>query len=99
MSDLTALDVANLVRRYLKDVRLGDGSIYLEVDAEHIHRGEHSWRVPVRPSRWPKRMFEYYEVLAEVEEEISEKENQNILFSTGEPLQEENETATPAQAA
>ena len=99
MNDRTPQDVADVVRRYLKDVRIGDGGIYLEVDVEHIRRGEHSWRVPVRPLRWPKRMFEYYGVLAEIEEEISEKENLNILFSTGEPLQEEEHSAAPATAA
>jgi hypothetical protein len=98
MNELTPASVADLVRRYLKDVRLGDGSIYLEVDAEHVYRGEFSWRVPVHPSRWPQRMFEYYEVLAEVEQDIAEKENLNVLFSTGEPLTEEAE-AEPAKVA
>ena len=96
MSEQTTSDVVQLVRRYLADVRLDGGSIYLEVDESHIRRSDNWWRVPVRLSRWPKRMFDYYTVLAEVEQEIAEKENLNILFSTGEPLMEDDASAAAA---
>jgi hypothetical protein len=99
MSERTTSDVVQLVRRYLADVRLDD-DIYLEVDEPHIRQGDNWWRVPVRLSRWPKRMFGYYTVLAEIEAEIAEKEKVNVLFSTGEPLTEaEEEQAEPAVAA
>ncbi len=76
--------VASLVAAYLKGFLIGD--ITLTVDAEGIWRGALSWRVPVRPSRWPDRMTDYYESLANVEQAIAEQESVPILLATGEPM-------------
>ena len=87
MTDMSNKEVAEMVQQYLADRRLGD--IYFMVNEERIRNGDNWWRVPVRPSRLPEKLFTFYELLAEVEEEIREKENINILLMTGEPLTEE----------
>ncbi len=91
MSSLSDQDIAALVRRYMVGRHVGD--ITFEVDGEHIRRGDNWWRVPVRASQWPKRMFPIYEEMAEVEEEILENEKLNILLFLGEPIAEEPEPA------
>jgi hypothetical protein len=92
MAESTRERIAQTVRRYLANVR--PGGVTLEVVDTDIRQVDHWWRVPIRPSVWPARMFEYYEALAEVESEIQEKEHLNILLSTGEP-----QTAESAKAA
>jgi hypothetical protein len=85
MAQMSEKGVAQKVREYLRD-RHVDG-VTLEVVEDAIRKVDYWWRVPVRPSIWPKRMFEYYEALAEVESEIQEKEHLNILLATSEPRQ------------
>lgn len=87
MAETSAADVAATVREYLRDSH--PGGVTLNVDEARIHRIDSWWRVPIRPSRWPKRMFEFYEVLAEIEGEIQEREHLDVIFSTGEPIEEE----------
>lgn len=72
--------------------RMPGGVMLFVVDAD-VYKIDDWWRVPVRPSRWPKRMFELYEVLAEVEDNLQEREHLNILLATGEPLEEDEEAA------
>ena len=76
--------VASLVAAYLKGFLIGD--ITLTVDAEGIWHGSLSWCAPVRPSRWPERMTDYYESLANIEQAIAEQESVPILLATGEPM-------------
>jgi hypothetical protein len=87
--ELTKETVAQKVRERLKNVSVT--GITMEVGDENIHKVDNWWRVPIRPSRWPKRMFEFYEVLAEVENDLQEKEHLDVLLFTGDPLEEEEE--------
>jgi hypothetical protein len=87
MSEPSAAFIASRVREYLRDSK--PGGVTLDVDESHIHRIDSWWRVPIRPSRWPERMFEFYEVLAEIESEIQEREHLDVIFSTGEPIEED----------
>jgi hypothetical protein len=87
-------DIAELVRRHSTGQQLGD--IYFEVDVERIQTGDNWWRVPVRPSRLPCKLYTMYEFLAELEDEIASTENRNILLMTGEPLFEDDEAAPVA---
>ena len=88
--EVTKERVAEKVRERLKGVAVT--GITIEVGESGIQKVDDWWRVPIRPSRWPKRMFEFYEVLAEVEDDLQEREHLNILLATGEPLEEEEET-------
>lgn len=84
---MTKTDVAEKVRQELRGVEVS--GITLQVEDADVYKIDDWWRVPVRPSRWPKRMFELYEVLAEVEDNLQEREHLNILLATGVPLEEE----------
>jgi hypothetical protein len=70
--------VARLVREYLKN-RRPDG-VTLEVDEPGIRKEPYWWSVPVRPSSEPSKRYEYYETLAEVEEEIEEQEQLKVFL-------------------
>jgi len=70
---------------------LQPGGVTLQVDDEDFYKEGDWWCVPIRPSRWPKRMADFYEALAEVEDDIQERENLNILLATGHPLEEDAE--------
>ena len=85
--------IAQKVRERLSE--LHPGGVTLEVVDANIHKIDHWWRVPVRPSRWPKRLSDYYETLAELADELQEKEQIDVIFFTGAPAEEEQE----AQAA
>lgn len=75
---MTRQKVGVLVQKYLDANPLGD--ITFAVLLDEVQRERYSWSVPVRPSRQPQTMFAYYEVLAEVEMQVEEKEHVNILF-------------------
>lgn len=97
MGDLDKSQVAEKVQSYLVNKR--PGGVFLEVVEEDIRKVDEWWRVPVRPSAWPARMFEYYEALAEVESDIQENERLNILLATGEPKAPASIQTAPAEAA
>jgi hypothetical protein len=83
MTRQTKQTVAEKVRKYLKDCR--PSGITLDVVEPGIRKEEHRWYVPIRPSAWPAKMFEYYEALAEVEEQLEEREQLKVLLASGEP--------------
>ncbi len=87
---LTKQQVAQKVREHLMGVT--PGGVTLHVVDEDVYKVDEWWRVPVRPSRWPKRMSDFYEDLAIVEDDIQEREHLNILLATGLPLEEEPDT-------
>jgi hypothetical protein len=87
-------DIAEVVRKHLTGQTLGD--IYFVVDEARIQTGDNWWRVPVRPSRLPEKIYPLYEFLAELEEKISTKEEWNILLMGGEPLFEDEPEAVAA---
>lgn len=89
---MTKERVVQLVRARLRPHH--PGGVDLDVDEGRVHRQNGYWYVPIRPSVEPPRMFEYYEVLAEVEEALEEDDKLQIQLVPSEPL---NETTAPVQ--
>jgi hypothetical protein len=83
MSNQDSRAVAETVRRYLEDCHLG--GITLDVIDSGVRKEPYWWYVPIRPSAWPDRMFEFYEALAEVEEQLEEREQLKVLLAASEP--------------
>ncbi len=83
---MTKAVVAEKVRQELQRVEVS--AITLQVVDEDVYKVDEWWRVPVRPSRWPARMFDFYEALSTVEDDLQEAEHLNILLETGEPLEQ-----------
>lgn len=83
---LSSHDVALRVRPYVTEKHIGD--IALHVDDARIHLRNGYWNIPIRPSRWPNPLFPYYEALAEIEDEVQEKEGLKVTIASGEPLTE-----------
>ena len=91
--EMTKQQVAQKVRDRL--VGIHPGGVTLEVVEESIYKIDQWWRFPIRPSRWPKRVSDFYETLAEVATDLQEKDNLDVIFFTGAPAEDEQE----AQAA
>lgn len=70
--------VAEAVSKYIKACHPGGAT--LEVVEEGIRKEHYWWYVPVLPSVEPPKLFEYYEVLADVEEELAENEGLTVLL-------------------
>ncbi len=83
--------VSEKVRERLTEVH--PGGVTLEVVAKDVYRVDKWWRVPIRPSRWPDRLSDFYEALAEVADDLQEKEHLDVIFFTGNPLEEEEVAA------
>jgi hypothetical protein len=87
VTELSPREVAERVRPYVNSKFVGD--ISLSVDEARVHLRNGYWRVPVRPSREPKPLFAYYEALADLEEEVQEKEGLRVTIASGDPLTDE----------
>jgi hypothetical protein len=59
--------------------------VTLEILERDVRKIDDWWRVPVRPSALPTRMFDYYEALADLENDLQENDQINVLFATAEP--------------
>lgn len=88
-AELTQEQVAARIRPYLGGRRVGDTGITLSVDASYIYRSNGYWRIPIRPSVWPNPLFPYYEALADLENEVQEKEGIKVTMASGEPTEED----------
>ncbi len=84
-AELTEQAVAQKVAEYLRDCH--PGGVTLEVVPDGVHKGEFVWRVPVRPSEEPTKLFQYYEALADVEIELDEREHLKVFLVPNEPAQ------------
>ena len=82
MSDASKHHLAETIRLYLD--RCQPGGIALEVDPDGIRQVDGWWRVPIRPSIMPGKLYEYNEALATIEQELDEKESLNVVLTTGE---------------
>ena len=71
-------EVVEIAGRYLKSRH--PGGVTLEALAEGVRHEQDWWYVPVRPSEEPKRRYEYYEALSDVETELEDKEHITVLF-------------------
>ena len=83
---LSPLEVALRVQPYVIGKHIGD--IALRIDDARIHLRNGYWNIPVRPSRWPNPLFPYYETLAEIEDEVQEREGLKVTIASGEPMTE-----------
>ena len=77
---MTAHEVAEKVRKYLKDCH--PGGITLTVVEDEVYPVDTWWRVTLSPSAEPPHLFELYEALADVETALLENEGINVLFAT-----------------
>ena len=56
------------------------GGATLEVLTTGIRHDQEWWYVPIKPSIQPARRYEYYETLAEVENELQKSEHITVLL-------------------
>ena len=83
-AELTPADVAAKVRGYVAKTTVDDITLWL--DEARIKLQNEYWRIPIRPSREPNPLFPYYEALADLEQEMQDKEGIPISISSGEPM-------------
>ncbi len=96
----TKCEIATIVRRYLQEV-LADyplSDLTFEVQEDKIssgHLGSDWYRVPIQPSREPKRLGLVYSMLADMAGDIIEKEKLNVLPMLDDaPANDEQEAQT-----
>jgi hypothetical protein len=70
--------IAAKVRSYIGKHHPGGAT--LDVLDGGIRKEEEWWYVPVRPNIEPTKRYEYYEALADVENDLEEKENLTVLL-------------------
>jgi hypothetical protein len=72
-------EVVAKVASYLRDCH--PEGIDLEIQADGVHQDlDKWWYVPVKPSSNPGRTYVFYEALADVEEELEQKENLDVVL-------------------
>ena len=74
----TTEQVIDAVRKHLKDKHPGGAT--LEVVPESVRQDREWWYVTIQPSIRPPKRFEYYEALAEVENELVKSEQITVLL-------------------
>jgi hypothetical protein len=62
------------------------GGATLEVLTEGIRQDQEWWYVPIQPSIQPARRYEYYETLAEVENELQKSDHLTVLLVPAMPV-------------
>ncbi len=77
------ISVVASVRRLLKSRH--PGGVTLEVVPDGVRQDQDWWYVPVRPSAQPAKRYEYYETLAEVENELQKSEQVTVLLVPAAP--------------
>lgn len=70
--------VIEAVRKHL--LGRNPGGATLEVLSDGIRHEQDWWYVPIRPSFQPPRRYEYYETLAEVENEVLKSDHLTVLL-------------------
>lgn len=87
VSEMTSIDIADIVRPYVAKTTIGDITLWL--DESHIKLQNDYWRIPIRPSREPEKLFPYFEALADLTIELQDTEGIKVSISPGEPLTED----------
>lgn len=82
----TTQKIIEAVRKHLSSRH--PGGAVLEVVPEGIRQDREWWYVPVRPSIRPPKRFEYYEALAEVENEVQKSDHLTVLLVPSIPKSE-----------
>ena len=78
MSEQSQQSVAAAVRQYLKDCH-PDGITFTVIEAE-IRKDEFGWKVPILLDKEPRKMFPYYEALADVEIALADEAHLKVLL-------------------
>ena len=78
MSSLTPKSVAQAVRERIQEEHPGGAT--LEVIEQNVHWQDGFWHVPVKISEEPRRKYQFYEVLADAEENLDENEHLKVLL-------------------
>jgi len=78
MKQLTQQDVGKKVEKSLAHHHRPGWRV--QVLKDDIRLDDDWWYVPVRPDQETQRTIQYYDLLAEVEEELQDKEKLNILL-------------------
>ncbi|MBC8140879.1 MAG: hypothetical protein H7Y38_05500, partial [Armatimonadetes bacterium] len=63
------------------------GDIYFQVDKQAVRRGDGWVRIPVQPSREPRRIHYMYGLLADLSVQIGDELGINLLLDAGDPLE------------
>ena len=71
-------EITSKVLKYLENQH--PDSTNLKVVTAGIRHEQDWWYVPVQPDKQPSRRFEYYEALAEVENELAEERTTVLLL-------------------
>ncbi len=56
------------------------GGANLTVLEQGVRHDQDWWYVPIQPDKQPAKRYEYYETLAEIENELQRDENMTVLF-------------------
>jgi hypothetical protein len=75
---MTRKEVIRIVHECLKKHK--DKNWPLEVLEDGVRQDDDWWYVPVRPGQKRERGFEYYDLLARIEEELEDQKELNILL-------------------
>src|SRR5687767_14372320 len=76
MKTPTKTKVLELVSEHLRRASL-NGITFAVLNGE-IEKREGAWHIPVRASAHPASMYEYYDVLVDIEEKLREKHHLNV---------------------
>ncbi len=76
---MTKKDVGEIVQKYLEEQEYAEGFSVSVLDSE-IRRERGFWYVPVMPNVQPRKIYAYYEALAEVEGKLDENDGLDVLL-------------------
>lgn len=76
---MTKKDIGEIVQKYLEEQEYAEG-YKVSVLAKEIRRQGAFWYVPILPTTQPRKMYAYYEALAEVEGKLDENDGLDVLL-------------------
>ena len=82
----TKQEVIHTVRQYLQNSHPGGAT--LDVVEGRVRQEEFAWHIPVQPDIEPSKLFEYYEALTDVENQLAEEAHLKVFLIPSEPKQE-----------
>ncbi len=72
------LKIIQAVKRHLAERQLE--GITISIIEQGVRNDQNWWYVPVRADREPRKTYEYYEALAEIEDDLKSKEKLDVLL-------------------
>lgn len=101
MTEQNEHTVAETVSQYLQDCH-PDGITFTVIE-EEVKQDEFGWKVPVLLDKEPRKLFPYYEALADVEIALADEAHLKVLlipaFDLIDAAQEARDAAQKAEAA